>query len=78
MSGATTRRRRRARSALALVCLAWQGCASVDFTQQRDLGDPAMTLEEDALEKRFRGKATASREGAMAVGGRGAGGCGCY
>lgn len=78
MSGSRRRRSGRTRGALALVCLALQGCAAVDFTQQRDLGDPAMTLEEDALEKRFRGKATASREGAMAVGGRGAGGCGCY
>ena len=78
MSGTRRRRRGRTWGALALVCLAMEGCAPVDFTQQRDLGDPAMTLEEDALEKRFRGKATASREGAMAVGGRGAGGCGCY
>ncbi len=77
--GWTLNRRKWARaSALALVALALGGCKSVDFTQQRDLGDPAMTLEEEPLEKRFRTKATASREGAMAVGGRGAGGCGCY
>ena len=74
-SGRTWRRGARA---LALVCLALGGCKAVDFTQQRDLADPVMTLEEDALEKRFRGKATASREGAMTISGRGAGGCGCY
>jgi hypothetical protein len=64
--------------AVALLCLGLAGCKAVDFTQQRDLADPVMTLEKDPLEERFRTKATASREGAMAVGGRGSGGCGCY
>lgn len=61
----------------ALVGLA-AGCQAVDFTQRRHLVDPVMSLEEDPAEARFRGKAMASREGGMAVGGRGAGGCGCY
>lgn len=65
-------------SVVALVCAALAGCRAVDFTQQRDLADPVMTLEGDPLEERFRTKATASREGAVTVGGRGAGGCGCY
>ena len=76
--GSRAWRREATASAVALVCLALGGCKAVDFTERRDLADPVMRLDDDPLEQRFRGKATASREGAMAVGGRGAGGCGCY
>ncbi len=61
-----------------VLALPLLGCGAVDFTQQRDLVDPVMSLEPDPLEARFRDKAIAAREGGMGVGARGAGGCGCY
>ncbi len=72
----TARAWRRAAAAALLLLLG--GCQTVDFTQRRQLVDPVMDLQEDPAEARFRSKARASREGGMAVGGRGAGGCGCY
>ena len=68
---------RRGGALLALIVLA--GCQTPDFTERRDLEDPAMTFREDPTRAHFRAKARDAREGGAGDFGSGAGGgCGCY
>jgi len=79
-NGRKSRRHIRQALPLGLLCMALQGCITVQAVQPWEKGNlakPEMTFDSDPLDKGFKEHIYSSKESASGGSGVGGGGCGC-